>query len=120
MMSSSNCLQTDPVFLLIIIFMTSVGENILSTRKEEPSPPTTPKKRPSFPSENSRSARRVKSITRLVEKESSSGVYWLLVAVWGAVVVGVLLMTFAAKLRGVENNAEQEVAQCRRDYESNR
>ena len=100
--------------------MTSAGESVLSVHKDDPSPPTTPKKKPSFPSEHSRSARRVKSITRLVEKESSSGVYWVLMVIWGAVVVGVLLMTFAAKLRGVENSAEREVAQCRSDYESNR
>ena len=119
-MSFLNFLQADPVILLIIIFMSTLAENSLTLNKEEPSPPTTPKKRPSFPPDGSRSARRVKSITRLVEKESSSGVYWVLAVVWGMAVVGVLLMTFTAKLRGVRNSAELEVKQCKSDYETNR
>ena len=70
----------------------------------EPSPPTTPRKRPKFSSDINNTGRRVKSITKVTEKESATMICPILVAVWALILLGVAL-TLQAKVKAAESTA---------------
>lgn len=84
------------------------------------SPPVTPRKQPRYPNEEARSGRRVKSITKMVEKESASLLYSVLLIAWALGAISVVVLALQAKLAAGQEQAAQEVRQCSTDFENNR